>query len=119
MKMVEMLELREGLRKLGELPVPVKVADRIARALERVEAEGKHFEGLRQKLFEKHGKKDEKRGALVVPPEVQEAFGVEMNELLLLESELSVEPCVTIDELGDARIAPADLARCRRIIREA
>jgi hypothetical protein len=117
--MVEMVELREGLRKLGELMLPVRVAYRIAKILEGVEAEGKRYDQLRAKLFEKHGTKDAKRPELLtIPPQAQEAFGAEMNLLLLLDVELKLEPCVSIDELGDVQIAPADLARCRAIIKE-
>jgi hypothetical protein len=117
--MAEVVELREGLRKLGELPLPIKVAYRIARILETVEGEGKRYDQLRGKLFQKHGQKSKDRpDLLVVPLEAQEAFGAEMNELLMLDAEISVELCVSIEDLGDAKIAPADLARCRAIIRE-
>lgn len=117
MKLVEVLELREGLKAVAALSLPVKVAYRLAKVVERVEAEGKRFDGLRQKLFEKHGEKHGDR--IEVAPEKQGAFGEEMNELLLLDSELVVEPCVTIEELGDVRVAAADLARCRAIIKDA
>lgn len=117
--MVEVLELREGLRKLGELALPVQIAYRIARVLEKVEAEGKRYDQLRGKLFERYGQKSEDRpGMLLIPPAAAEAFGAEMNELLVVGTEVSVEPCVSIDDLGDSRIAPADLARCHAIIKE-
>jgi len=117
--MVEVLGLREGLRKLAELPLPVKIAYRLAKELERVEAEGKRYDALREKLFRKHGTASKAQpGALTIPPGAHEAFGAEMNELLMLDAEIEVKPCISIDELGDALVAPADLARCRALIKQ-
>lgn len=115
MKLVEVMELREGLKAVAALPLPVKVAYRLAKVVERVEAEGKRFDGLRQKLFERHG---ERRGDRIeVAPEKQAAFTDELNELLLLDSELVVEPCLTIEELGDAKVSANALARCKAVLK--
>lgn len=114
MRMVEVVELRDGLRAVAALPLPVKIAYRLAKVIERVEVEGKRFDGLRQKLFEKHGERD--GSGLRVPAQAREAFEAELNDLLLLDTELVVEPVISVEDLGDAKIAAADLVRCRAIL---
>jgi hypothetical protein len=114
--MVEVLELRQGLGEVARLPLPVKVAYRLAKVVEHVESEAKRYEKLRQAIFEKRGTRDGDR--LTIPPEAVEAHVAELNELLMLESELAVEPCVSIEDLGDARVSAAALAQIRPLIRE-
>lgn len=114
MRMVEVLELQQGLTAISSLALPVRVAYCLAKSMERVEVEGRRFDGLRRAIFERHGVKDGDR--IVVPAEKRAAFNEEMNELLMLESELVVEPFLTIEQLGDAKVAAADLVRCRAIL---
>jgi hypothetical protein len=116
MILVEVLALREGLAEVARLPLPVKVAYRLAKVIEHVETEARRYEKLRQAIFEKRGTRDGDR--VSIPREAMEAHVAELNELLMLESELAVEPCVSIDDLGDAKVSAAALAQIRPLIRE-
>jgi len=115
-KMVEVLELRQGLGEVARLPLAVKVAYRLAKVVEHVESEAKRYEKLRQAIFEKRGTRVADR--LTIPPAAVEAHVAELNELLMLESELAVEPCVSIEDLGDAKVSAAALAQIRPLIRD-
>jgi len=117
--MVEVLELREGLRALAAQPLPVKVAYRIGKALDKVHAEAKHHDAGRQKVAEKYGARDKDNpGQIRVPPERMEEAMKEINELLDIDVELVIEPCVTLEELGDIKVQALDLLRAAPIIKE-
>lgn len=116
MKMTEVLELREGLKAVAAKELPVKTAYVLSRQVEKVEQEGKRYEELRRKLFEKYG--EQKGERIEIPSEKMEAFTKEMNELLLLETDLEIEPVLSLDDLEDIKVAATDLVRIKRLLKE-
>jgi len=116
MKIVEMLELREGLKAVAAKELPVKVAYDLSKQLEKVEVEWKRYEELRKKLFEKYGK--QKGDRIEVPSENQEKFAEEMNELLLIETDLKIEPVLSLEDLEDIKVSAQDLIRIKKLLKE-
>jgi hypothetical protein len=109
--MVEVLEVKRGLDGLTAAGARFELqrAYEISGIVRGVLLETRRYEELREQLVHALGKNDGK-GHMIVDPKDNErlaAFMAHMNELLLLESDLKLEPILTLAEVF-AALQPDD-----------
>lgn len=117
----ELRPIMDALPAVLDKEIPAKTAYWLARAFKQIGPEFEPFEKARQKLVEKHAKRD-KKGKLIVkdnihPMKDMEAFNKEYTELAGQEIEIKYEP-ITVEQLGDAKIKGNDILMLGRLIKE-
>lgn len=107
-----------ALRRLSEQTFPVKLSYKLGRVLTGIEREIVRFEKHRVQLIKKYGENVEGEQWRIDPKsETFEAFSLEYEELLSIEFKTWGDP-VSLDELGELSISPADLASLDWLILE-
>lgn len=112
----ELLNGKPALEKLVNLEIGIKTAYKISRIIRKLNEELQHFEEQRQKLVTQYGEPQE-NGNVIVTEENMEAFAQELNDLVALEIKLDFE-AVSLDELGDVKMAPAELMLIEKFVTE-
>jgi len=121
LKLGELRPIMEALPAVLDKEIPVKTAYWLARAFKQIGSEFEPFEKARQKLVEKHAKRD-KKGKLIVKGNTyvmksMEAFNKEYAELAEQKIEIKYEP-ITIEQLDEAKIKGTDILKLGRLIKE-
>ena len=114
-KIADIINGTEVLRKLAQADFKAKTAWQIARLLKAAEAEVQGFQETRNSLVNKYGEKNE-NGELVVDeknnykfePENLEAFVNEFNDLVESEVEINANK-LKIEQVEEADFTPSDM----------
>ncbi len=123
MKLGEIRFLVNGLRKLIDKELPVKTAYKISKITQAVNIEFNALEVARGNLVKKYGKEEEvskgkvPRGEVKVDPEKEQEFFQEFNTLLDEDMKMDIDP-ISIDDLENISLTPADLLALQRILKE-
>lgn len=118
MKMVDVVELRAGLRSLTLVPLPMGWAVEVAEALVTVQEKAAIYDKLQGELFRKYGDKHETvPGRYTLRPDTMDEALEQLKELNETEVDLSVKLSFGFaqlaEKLPDARLDPATLVRLR------
>lgn len=104
----------QGLQRLAERDLPVRVAYKVARILKLLGEEAKAYDEQRVKLIKKYATKDEK-GELVVEngeaafaPEQRALFDKEFRELNTSEITLESQ-AILVDDFRDVQVSSKEL----------
>ena len=115
---------KEVFKRLVEMPLNIKVAYNIARIIREIEKENKTFEDTRQKLLFKYGEKDSsgqliinQNNQITIIPEQINNYNKEIQELLDEKIKLNVEP-ISLNDLGEIQITPAEIYQINMFIKE-
>lgn len=118
----ELLTNMQQLKVLAQRDLPIKASYAIAKNMRKIEEELRPYEEERQRLLEKHGKKD-KEGELIVDEVGQvdfkdkKAWDKDINELLDIEVEIDFHK-FNIEHLEGREISPAELIALEHMIEE-
>ena len=123
-KIAELLNSTETLRKISQKDFKAKVAWQIARILKAAEAEIQGFNDTRMTLIKKYGEKDEngelitdERGNCKIPPDNLDEFNTELNDLLATEVEINGDR-IEIEQLNNCDFTPSEMALLEPFIEE-
>lgn len=115
-KMVNIVNSTDILKKLAQQDFKAKLALSIARLLKAAENEIQNFNEVRLELIKKYGNKDEngelitdENGNCKIEDNSLEAFNKELKELLDSEVELNANK-IDIELLEDCNFTPAEIA---------
>lgn len=115
-KLSDLVNSTETLRKLSQKDFKAKLAWTIARLLKSAESEIQSFNDTRMNLIKKYGEKDENgelvtddKGNCKIPPEALNDFNVEFNELTNSEVEINANK-IKMELLEDLDFTPSDMA---------
>lgn len=115
-KILDLLNSVEILRKLSQQDFKAKTAWQVARLLKAAEGEIQSFGDTRMNLIMKYAEKDE-NGELIkdendnvkLIPENVATFTTELNDLLETEVEINANK-LTLEQLDDADFTPSEIA---------
>lgn len=121
-KLSELLDSTETLKKLSQKDFKAKLAWSISRLLKAAEQEIQEFNDTRMNLINKYGEKgddgqlvtDDKGNCRIVPESIQE-FSNELNELINTEVEINANP-IDIELLEDLEFTPAEMSQLEPFI---
>ena len=121
-KLSELLDSTETLKKLSQKDFKAKLAWSISRLLKAAEQEIQEFNDTRMNLINKYGEKgddgqlvtDDKGNCRIVPESIQE-FSNELNELINTEVEINANP-IDIELLEDLEFTPAEMTQLEPFI---
>lgn len=116
LKMIELINGAEALKKINEQILPMRAAFQLARIIREVQKEYDAFDLARKKLFEMYGKVEE-NGSYKIEKENIEDFNKEINSLLEVNVQLNVEP-VMLEDLENVNITPQDILYLEKFIKE-
>lgn len=123
-RIVDLLNSVDILRKLATQDFKAKVAWSISRLLRSAESEIQSFNDTRMDLLRKYGEKDEngelvtdERGNCRVPQEQLGQFNVELNELAQTEVEINGNK-IPIDQLDGCNFTPTEITILEPFIEE-
>lgn len=115
MKLVEIINSEASLKKLLSTDLPVKVAFKIAKLVNKINPDLKIYEEQRFKIIKELGEQtDKEKDIWSVKPENFEKFKEELTKLSEIEVDLSFAPGkplekIKIEDLGDIKLEPNDL----------
>ncbi len=121
-KLSELLDSTETLKKLSQKDFKAKLAWSISRLLKAAEQEIQEFNDTRMNLINKYGEKgddgqlvtDDKGNCRIVPESIQE-FSNELNELINTEVEINANP-IDIELLEDLEFTPTEMSQLEPFI---
>lgn len=121
-KLSELLNSTETLKKLSQKDFKAKLAWSISRLLKAAEQEIQEFNDTRMNLINKYGEKgddgqlvtDDKGNCRIVPESIQE-FSNELNELINTEVEINANP-IDIELLEDLEFTPTEMTQLEPFI---
>lgn len=121
-KLSELLDSTETLKKLSQKDFKAKLAWSISRLLKAAEQEIQEFNDTRMNLINKYGEKgddgqlvtDDKGNCRIVPENIQE-FSNELNELINTEVEINANP-IDIELLEDLEFTPTEMSQLEPFI---
>ncbi len=109
LSLLSIVNAKTTLEKLAGLSLPIKVAYRVSKILNKVGSEFKDFEDSRIKLIRKYGTEQED-GNIEVLDENKTKFFDEMNELLGEDIILDI-PLLDLDAFPDScELSPAEMS---------
>ena len=109
LKLSEIVNAQEQIKKLVETKLPVKVSFKINKLIVSIQPDLKIFEDKRNELVKEYGGVPDEAGMIkVTDPEKLKVFMEKVSELVSIEVEIDFEP-IKIQELGDIVLAPKDL----------
>ena len=122
----EVLASSGAMRSLGQLKLPVKAAYAIAKAGNKLMDLSTTIREVQQKLWEKHGEKDEAgklkvdsaNQTITIPADSREAFAKEHDDLMAEANEITGLRKITLSELGDAKVEPSILGQLEWFIKD-
>lgn len=124
---LELVNSTEGLNMVAGLHLPVKTSFALGKLMRVAAASGQDYETARNKLIEKHAKKDEagkflelKDGAgkvIGTQLEDKDAFESEIKELQAIEIELPGEQ-IRLEDLGNVNLPAKALAHLHWLFKE-
>jgi len=118
----ELISNMQQLKVLAQRDLPIKVSYAIAKNMRIIEDELKVYEEERQRLLEKHGKKDNE-GELITDKQGQvnfkdkKAWDKDIKELLDIEVEIKFHK-FNIKHLEGREISPGELIAMEHMIEE-
>jgi len=95
MKMLDIKNAENALRKLVKADLPIKIAFELSNVIDDIDLELSKLESFRVKLIKKHGKPTED-GGMDVPKENMPMFNDEFIELMNVDVDIKIKP-VDID----------------------
>ena len=113
LKNIELINAVDGLRKLNEASLPIKVSYKVTKNIMTIEKELAVYNAEKQKLINKYGEKDSK-GELIMDENNQVnitdivGWTNDINELENMENDISIEK-IDLDSI-DIDITPSELA---------
>lgn len=114
-KMSQLLDSTETLKKLSNMQLKARLAFQIGRVLKAADSEITNFNEARMNLIKKYGEKDEngdlktdEKGNCTIPNESTEEFGHELNDLIETEVEINANP-IKIADLENLDFTPSDM----------
>lgn len=110
MTVAQSLALFQGLRTIGELALPAKIAYRIAKAIAGVEPVVQAWERTRAATVKAKADFPEAIRA--------EQIRKELEGVLAEDAAYTPERFLKIEDLGDAKVPPIALAQCEPIMAE-
>lgn len=114
----ELKSIEESLKKLIELPLPIKISYSLSKVLNNISKELILLEEQRMNLVRKYGETNQETKEIKVSNENLDLFVKEFNELLQEELELMIKP-ININSLGDdLKLSPVDMARLEKFFSE-
>lgn len=121
-KLSELLDSTETLKKLSQKDFKAKLAWSISRLLKAAEQEIQEFNDTRMNLINKYGEKgddgqlvtDDKGNCRIIPENIQE-FSNELNELINTEVEINANP-IDIELLEDLEFTPTEMTQLEPFI---
>lgn len=121
-KLSELLDSTETLKKLSQKDFKAKLAWSISRLLKAAEQEIQEFNDTRMNLINKYGEKgddgqlvtDDKGNCHIIPENIQE-FSNELNELINTEVEINANP-IDIELLEDLEFTPTEMSQLEPFI---
>ena len=123
-KIADLLNSTEILRKLSQQDFKAKVAWQIARILKAAETELQGFNDARMSLIKKYGESDEngelitdENGNCKISPEQISNFNIELNDLINTEIEINGNK-IDVAHLEDCDFTPSDMALLEPFIEE-
>ena len=118
-KLFEIKGIEDGLKKIADTDLNVKVAYKIAKVLKKIAEESGTIEETRAKLVSKYGTHIQKDGQPVceVDEDKKQDFFKEYGDLLNEEIELDIKP-LSLSDLGDIKLSPVDMIKLEKIVKE-
>jgi hypothetical protein len=118
-KLFEIKGIEDGLKKVAETDLDVKVAYRIAKLLKKIAEESVVIEETRSKLVTKYGTYVQKEGQPVceVDEDKKKDFFKEYGELLNQEIEIDIKT-ILLSDLEGIKLSPVDMIRLEKVIEE-
>lgn len=114
----ELKSIEESLKKLIELPLPIKISYSLSKVLNNISKELILLEEQRMNLVRKYGETNPETNEIKVSNDNMNSFIQEFNELLQEELELQIKP-ISIDSLGDdLKLTPVDMARLEKFFQD-
>ncbi len=115
-KLSEIKDLIEGLSKINQIDLPIRISYRLSKFLKFCTTEFLEIEKKRSELVKKYsnGQQNE-NGTFIVLPENELSFRKEFIDLLMEEVEFPIES-IPLKALGDIYISPLDLMKLSKII---
>jgi len=113
-KVVDILNANEGLKKIASLPINIKVSYQLMRLGNKISDELKVFDDKRKELLNKYGEINE--GNWKVKEENMTDFTKDINDILEEDVDIEFEP-ISLDNLGDVKISLADLNLLKAFIK--
>lgn len=122
MKLGEVRITLEGLKKIVNKELPIRTAYRLTKIMKAINDEFTSLEEARGKLIKKFAKEPEDgskgpQGEIKVDPEKQDEFYKEFVVLLEEEIDLDIN-LISIEDLGDISLSPADMFGLQIILEE-
>ncbi len=113
----EIRNIENSLVKISKLELPIRTSYRLAKILNSFQKEIEAIELSRMKLIQKYSEEPDSKGNTTVKEEYADQFRKEFSDFLRSETEIDVE-IISLDDLSDISIAPADLAGMMKILKE-
>ena len=105
-KLSQIVNSTEDIKKLLEVKFPVKVSYRLGRLVNKLQPELTLYDAKRNELVKEFGDApDEKGNIKVTDPEKLKLFMVKLQELLSVDIDIDFEK-IKIDTLGELSIEP-------------
>ena len=115
-KISDLLEGAEALKKLAGTELKAKLAWQVGRILKSADVEIQSFNDTRMNLIKKYGEKDE-NGELITDDKGNckilnglDEFSNELNELIAAEVEINANK-ISIDNLADKEFTPLEMSQ--------
>jgi len=107
-KLSQIVNSVESLNKIVEIKLPVKVAYKVNRLINKINPELKTYNESRETLVKEYGDEQEDGSWKVVDPVKLNEFAIKLTELLEVEIEVEFEK-IKIEDLGEALIEPKNM----------
>ena len=104
-KLNEIVGSAENIKALLEVKLPVKIAYRLSKLVNKLQPSLSIYEENRNKLIKEYGTEQEDGNIAVKDPEKLKLFAVELGKLLEVEESVEFEK-IKIEDLGEIEIAP-------------
>lgn len=122
MKLYEIVESRDSLRKLNTAELPFKTALSLARDIKNIDEVLQIYENKRKELINKYGEKDENGKLIIKDDNVkltdQAAFANEFNTLAMEDVDIEIKK-ISINELENVTIlTPSDINNISFLLKE-
>lgn len=122
----EVISSSTALTSLGQLKLPAKAAYAIAKAGNKLADLSATIREVRQRLWEKHGEKDESgklkvdqsNQTITIPAAAREAFAKDHDDLMAESNEITGLRKISLSELGDAKVEASVFAQLDWFIKD-
>lgn len=113
----DLVKSKDALGRLSSQKLPINIAYRLGKTLDKVFMEIERYEKYRTSLIREIGNVSSETGDIVVPPENIPEFIKQMESLLNEEVSIDIQK-IKISEMQDAMVSVEDILLLRYLIEE-